>query len=105
VGDRERAVVWSQTARDCLDEILGSVAARSPERASRLLDAFDREASSLATLSERGRVVPEIRLERVREIFVQPYRLMYEINADEVRILAILHQAMDFKSRLGGPDA
>ena len=32
----------------------------------------------------------------VREIFVQRYRLMYEVHPTEIHILAFLHGARDF---------
>jgi plasmid stabilization system protein ParE len=55
-------------------------------------------ADSLATLSERGRVVPERNDLRLREIFVFRYRLLYEVHPDLVRIVAFLHGARDFAS-------
>jgi plasmid stabilization system protein ParE len=41
-------------------------------------------------------MVPEIESRAIREIFVYRYRLMYQVSGDEVRILAVLHGAMDF---------
>jgi plasmid stabilization system protein ParE len=55
-------------------------------------------ADSLATLSERGRVVPEIGQPALREVFVFRYRLLYEIHPALVRIVAFLHGARDFDS-------
>jgi plasmid stabilization system protein ParE len=55
-------------------------------------------ADSLATLSERGRVVPEIGRPALREVFVFRYRLLYEVHPDLVRIVAFLHSARDFES-------
>jgi plasmid stabilization system protein ParE len=50
----------------------------------------------LSFFSERGRVVPEIGSRAVREIFVYRFRVMYQVSAHEVRILAVFHGAMDF---------
>src|SRR6266498_3574668 len=47
-------------------------------------------------LFERGRIVPEVESRAVREIFVYRYRLMYQVSGDEVRVIAVLHGAMDF---------
>ena len=47
-------------------------------------------------MSERDRVVPEASDSDVREIFVQRYRLIYEVSEREVRVLAFLHGARDF---------
>lgn len=47
----------------------------SPLAARRLLaDALD-AASSLQTMAERGRIVPEVGSPAIREIFIQRYRL------------------------------
>jgi toxin ParE1/3/4 len=79
-----------------LDEAVGYVAADSPPAAERLLIQALAAGASLTTLSERGRRVPEIEDPNVREIFVQRYRLMYEVHPTEVQILAFLHGARDF---------
>ena len=54
-------------------------------------------AESLDRLSERGRVVPEIGDQSIREMFVYSYRLLYQVSEDEVRILGFLHGARDFQ--------
>jgi toxin ParE1/3/4 len=48
----------------------------------------------------RGRVVPELGDDLVRELFVKSYRLIYEIRADKVVILAFLHGARRFPAGL-----
>jgi toxin ParE1/3/4 len=50
----------------------------------------------LATLSERGRVVPESNDPGIREIFVFRYRLMYRVKDERVVIVAFVHGARDF---------
>jgi plasmid stabilization system protein ParE len=59
-----------------------------------LIAALD-AAASLDAFSERGRVVPEWNQPSVRELFVQRYRLLYEVTPDEVHVLAFLHGARD----------
>lgn len=93
---RRRRVVWTDEAKRAIDEAARYIARSSPTAAIRLLDqAFD-AAARLETLSERGRVVPEINNPRIREIFVQRYRLMYELDDSRVRVIAFLHSARDF---------
>ena len=78
-----------------LDAAVAYVAQDSRPAAQRLLiQALDR-AASLDTLSERGRVVPELNQPAVRELFVQRYRLLYEVTPAEVQILAFVHGARD----------
>ncbi len=90
-----RSVVWTAPARDGLDEVLAYIAEDSPEAAERVLGVVLDVAESLTVFSHRGRVVPEIGDENIREVFVYSYRMIYEALAPEVRILAFLHGARD----------
>ncbi|MET0090960.1 MAG: type II toxin-antitoxin system RelE/ParE family toxin [Candidatus Thiodiazotropha sp.] len=38
-----------------------------------------------------GRVVPELGQQNIRERFVYSYRVIYEIQPDELHILAVIH--------------
>ncbi len=91
-----RRVVWTDQARRSLDDALTYIAKDSRAAAEHLLTAALDAASSLDISSERGRIVPELDQPSVREIFVQRYRLIYEVSASEVRILTFLHGAHDF---------
>ena len=93
---RRRRVVWTSNARTALDEVLVHIAEESLVGAQRILHAALDLATSLETLSERGRLVPEIASPTIREVFVYRYRMLYEVGASEVRILAFLHGARDF---------
>ena len=57
-----------------------------------MLDA----AASLNVFSGRGRIVPELNDIAFRELFVDPFRLIYQVTPSEVTIVALLHQARDF---------
>ena len=92
----KRTVVWTPSARDCLDAILQYIAADSPPAAGKVLAVILAAAESLSEFSERGRIVPELLNQSIREIFVYRFRLMYQVLFGEVRILAVLHGAMDF---------
>lgn len=93
-----RRVIWAPRAQAALDEAVAFVAQDSPVGALRVLEQALAAADSLATLSERGRVVPERNDAGLREIFVFRYRLLYEVHQDSVRIVAFLHGARDFDS-------
>lgn len=96
MADRQREVIWTFQARAMLDETVGYIAQDSLTAAQQLLiDALDAGAS-LTTLSERGRTVPELEDPNTRELFVQRYRLIYEVHPTEIHILAFLHGARDF---------
>ena len=96
MATRRREVIWTQRARDALDEAASYVAQDSPETAASLVERALNAAESLGTLSERGRVVPELDDPTVREIFIYRYRLMYEVAASQITVLAFVHGARDF---------
>lgn len=96
MASRTRSVVWTPLARDGLDEVLAYIAEDSPEAAEKVLEVVLGVAESLSVFSERGRVVPELHDRSIREVFVYRYRMIYELLASEVRILAFIHSARDF---------
>ena len=78
-----------------LDDAVTYIVRDSLPAAERLLIQALEAASSLDAFSERGRVVPEFAMPTVRELFVQRYRLLYEVTPDEIQILAFVHGARD----------
>ena len=93
---RVRAVVWAESAQDALDEVIEYIAQDSRQAALQVLDAALGAGASLATLSERGRIVPELNDPVIREILVFRYRLLYRVEDERVLIVAFLHGARDF---------
>ena len=96
MGSRQRQVIWSREAHSALDDVLSYISQDSPAAAVRFLDHTLATAATLASFSERGRVVPEIANPNTRELFLERYRLIYEVASTEVRILALVHGARDF---------
>lgn len=93
---RVRSVVWAQSAHAALDEVVAYIAQDSRQAALRVLEWALNTAADLGTLSERGRIVPELDDPSIREVFVQHYRLLYRIEPDRVVVVAFLHGARDF---------
>ena len=84
MGTGQRDVIWAPSAYADLDQAL----ARREDAAALLEEVLD-AAASLSTLSERGRLVPE--LDDTREIFVRDFRLMYEVSSTHVLIVAFVY--------------
>lgn len=93
---RRRRVVWTLGAQRELDEAVAHIAAEAPQAARGTLGRILDGAGSLATLSERGRVVPEREDPMVRELLIDPFRLLYSIGDEEVVVLGLIHQRQDF---------
>jgi len=93
---RVRSVAWAVSAQAALDEVITYISQDSSEAAARVLEKALEAGATLATLAERGRIVPESNDPTIREVFVFRYRLMYEVHDDRVVIVAFLHGARDF---------
>lgn len=93
---QHREVIWTLQGRTTLDEIISYIAADSFIAAQKLLERALQAADSLSTLSERGRIVPELENPSIRELLVGRYRLIYEIHENTVDVLAFIHGARDF---------
>jgi plasmid stabilization system protein ParE len=70
MATRRRPVVWSLSAQRGLEDVLAYVASNSLHGAQVIVQRALEAADSLTTLSERGRVVPEIQDPTIRETFV-----------------------------------
>ena len=80
---------WTQRSRGDLIEI-GRYIARDKEAAARRwLERLRRSARAAAKQPRAGRVVPEVGREDVREILVGNYRIVYEIQKAEIRVLTV----------------
>ena len=87
---------WSAPAVEDLDNLHAYISRDSPHYAAvfveRLLDA----AEQLVDFPESGRHVPEMPSENVRELIVQGYRIIYQIEPDSRAIvLAVVHGRRD----------
>jgi len=74
-----------------LVEIREWVERDSPEAARRLAAKIRDRVNDLAAFPSSGRVVPEIGIERYREVIVRPYRVIYEIREKDLVILRVRH--------------
>lgn len=84
-------VVWTDSAWQELECAASFISRDSPRYAAALVEEARFTARSLSKFAGRGRVVPEVNDETVRELFVKRYRLIYEIRPDRVVILAFIH--------------
>ena len=92
----ERSVTWTESAADEFDAAAAYRAQASPVYASALAQEVRAASRSLRTLAERGRVVPEVGVATVREIFVSNHRLIYSVADERVWVLAFIGGPRDF---------
>lgn len=87
------AVIWSDAAAHDLESIIGYIAKDSIDTALRILKQLQDKASTLLTLPQRGRIVPELKQHGIlqyRELVVSPWRIIYRRADRVVYILAVI---------------
>lgn len=84
----------TNNAQKNLEEILNYIKLESKSRAQSLLIAIKEKILSLKSNPRRGRKVPEYNGEKeIREIIFGSYRIIYEIERDQIFILFVYHGA------------
>lgn len=105
----EWTVYWSPEARGDLEGIVEFIAARGDvENALAVFERIVASVDSLATMPERGRAVPEVRLAiepPLMELIEAPWRIMYACERKHVIVTAIIDSRRDvgivLESRFG----
>jgi toxin ParE1/3/4 len=86
-------VIWRDSALDDIEGIRRTIAEDSPRRAATFVQRIFEAAQQLALFPHSGRVVPKFERSDIREIIVRPYRVLYRVDADAVRIYGVRHGA------------
>ena len=84
-------IVWSPTARRRVQAAVDYIARDRPHASLVWLEELVRRVELLRGLPEQGRVVPEWHEASVREVFHEPYRVIYEVTEDRIEILTLSH--------------
>lgn len=100
-----REIAWAGRARSDLRIAISQIQTTSPGAARAFASAIVQTARSLATLSERGRIVPELGDDAVRELLLGRYRLIYEVFPERVAIVRLIHASRDFLKAWRGTSA
>jgi toxin ParE1/3/4 len=86
---------WSEAALADLRILVCYIARDDQEMAKRFGDLIVSKVDLLHSFPRAGRMVPEYREDRLRELIVSPYRIVYEIDDDLITlsVLRIWHGA------------
>lgn len=90
-------VKWTDHAKAQLRHIHDYIAQDSPIYAKRVADALVRKTLRLDQVPRIGRMVPELNEETLREIPLYSYRILYEIKAEHIDVLAVVHKRRDLQ--------
>ncbi|HJP92992.1 MAG TPA: type II toxin-antitoxin system RelE/ParE family toxin [Pyrinomonadaceae bacterium] len=75
-------LIWSPAARNDLHDIVVFIARDNPNRAMSFGYELISETDRLQEFPELGRVVPEYRIDNIREILFWSYRIIYRVHHD-----------------------
>ena len=84
-------VVWSPRALDDIDSIASYISRDSTAYASAVVAKIIRATRTLKRFPFAGRVVPEFKIENIRERFVYSYRVIYRVEPSTVTVVAVIH--------------
>ncbi|MDP2157136.1 MAG: type II toxin-antitoxin system RelE/ParE family toxin [Nitrospirota bacterium] len=93
-----RKIVWSFEATADLGTIADYIAKDSAFYAASFVQEIREASRSLNVFSERGRIVPELSNQNIRELFIKEYRLVYSIEETRVVIVGLIHGRRDLKA-------
>jgi toxin ParE1/3/4 len=85
-------VRWTEHAIVQLRHIHDHIAHDSTIYAKRVIEELVRKTLDLDALPRRGRMVPELNKDAVRELSLYSYRILYEIMPDHIEVLAVIHK-------------
>jgi len=72
-----------------LENIYEFISAKDTVAAKKLINRIFERVESISKYPERGRKVPEINRNEIREIFESEYRIIYKIEPKKIIILTI----------------
>lgn len=95
-----KKIVWSKEAVEDIISIVEFIEKDSEYYATTFANKVYEKAGSLGTFYRRGRIVPEIMNDNMREIFLGDYRLIYKIEGERISIIAVIHGSRDLNKIL-----
>lgn len=81
-------VEWSPLALDRVSDIARFIARDNPAAAERWINELFDAVERLAEFLESGRIVPEVGVQRIRELIFGAYRVIYSVRG-KVEILTV----------------
>ncbi|MFZ1281254.1 MAG: type II toxin-antitoxin system RelE/ParE family toxin [Ignavibacteriaceae bacterium] len=82
-------IVWSPLSYEILENIYEFISDKDTVAAKKLINRIFERVESISKYPERGRKVPEINRNEIREIFESEYRIIYKIEPKKIIILTI----------------
>ena len=92
-------VRWTATARRHLRGIHDFIARDSELYARRMIERIVDRSEQIGHFPLSGRIVPEYHRDDTREVFEEPYRIIYRVKQDAIDVVAVIHGARRVRPR------
>ena len=79
-------IVWAKEALIRLQEIENFISQNNPQKAIEFVDTLINKAERIVDNPRRGRIVPELSIEQIREIIFKNYRIVYLLKRKSINI-------------------
>jgi plasmid stabilization system protein ParE len=97
---KSKIIEWTDLAIEDLNSIHNYICKDSLNHANSFIDELIKYVDELYEFPKRGRIIPQIKKEYYREIFVGNYKIMYKIEENYIYIMAIINMSMDFNLKM-----
>jgi plasmid stabilization system protein ParE len=84
-------VIWAPRAIARAAEIARYIARERPDAAGRWVEGLFQKAASLGRQPRRGRKVPEVDRDDIRQVLHGEYRIVYRMDPNRVVVLTVRH--------------
>lgn len=93
-------IIWSPIVVEDLEAIAQFISRDSEAYAASMIQHIVDAVENLSLFPLIGRVVPEFNDPNIREIIVQKYRVIYQVERDAIKLAAVIHGARDLENAL-----
>lgn len=93
-------IFWSPLAVERLENIFEFISKDNSSAANKMIERIFKKVETISKFPGRGRKVPEVNREEIREIFESEYRIIYRVEPKRIFVLSI----RSFKQLLPGKD-
>ncbi|MHB9149745.1 MAG: type II toxin-antitoxin system RelE/ParE family toxin [Thermoleophilia bacterium] len=88
-------VIWAPLAEQQVADAFAYITSERPAAAVKWFERLVNKTESLSALPDQGHMVPEAQQPSLREVLVEPYRVVYHRGEDLLVILSVQHERRD----------
>ncbi len=86
-----RKLIWTEPSLSDLQAIFDYISKDSEYYASIFVSEIIESAEKLIDFPKMGRIVPEYQQNDIREILIQRYRVIHQLEQNQILILTVIH--------------